>query len=129
MKLTVYRQGYSNKNRIVNHPFTTYFLLVSILFLQACTTIEITEAEGTVSIERRFGLSIIRPSEKAGVITAKISTLGYTSTPLGKILGYSNQSILLADESCRVVIWIGSRLSQEEKNTLRKLQTTCLIEE
>ena len=97
--------------------------------LSACTTIEISDSNGDIKIERSFGFASISPGQETSTITAKITNFGYASTPLGQNIGYSNHSILLSNPDCKVVVWLSDKLSQEEVMELKKLSSVCVITE
>ncbi len=80
--------------------------LTLIINAAGCTMIEITDQQGAVSVERSFGFAAVKAAPDAGVVTAKISSLGYVASPLGYSVGYSRQTVTSADNACRVIIWL-----------------------
>ena len=82
------------------------FALSLSICCASCTTINIKNERGDVVVRRSFGFASIRISPDKGVVTAKVSSLGYISTPLGHSVGWTQQSITTTNDGCRVIIWI-----------------------
>lgn len=101
-------------------------LTLMLLALSACTTIKLTDSQGSIKIERSFGFASISPSNNSGAVTAQITSFGYILTPLGQNIGYSNHSILLSDSSCKVVVWLDDSLTEEEMAELKKINSICI---
>ena len=94
-----------------------------------CTTIEIIDRNGAVQIERRFGIAEINVAPDAGVITARVSSLGYVSSPVGHSLGFTSQSITSSDDACRVIVWVDSDVDRFElEERLKTINSACLVE-
>jgi len=100
-------------------------ITIFIILAAGCSTIKITESSGKVRIERGFGFTSIHTTKGTNAVSAEISSFGYISTPLGQTLGYSNQSILITDPSCKVVVWLDGELSKEEVNKLKNISAVC----
>ena len=86
----------------------------------SCTIIEITDKNDAVTVERSIGFASIKVAPDAGVVTAKISSIGYLSSPLGHIVGFSKQTVTSSDDSCRVIIWLDNSVDTDE--LFKKLQ-------
>lgn len=106
-------------------------LIILVFFianLVACTTIRITDHNGTVRIERNFGFASIEAAPDVGVISTEVYSLGYLSSPIGHSIGYSNQVVTSSDGSCRVIIWLNDNMdSYELLETLKSIDSVCLI--
>ena len=95
----------------------------------ACTTIEIRNDRGDIRVERSFGFASVNVSPDAGLITARISSLGYVSTPLGHSAGWSRQSITASDGGCRIIVWIDERQDREAiSRELESVASVCVVE-
>jgi hypothetical protein len=107
--------------------------LLSILLItisvscSACTTISITESSGNVIVERSFGFAKISPVADTSVITAKATSFGYISSPLGYSIGYSKQTVTTANDDCRIIVWVDEKIDSEEFLTeLKKIENVCV---
>jgi hypothetical protein len=87
--------------------FLKYIFLISMsLFCISCTSISIIDKSGKIHIERSFGFASIGIADDSEMISAKISSFGYVSSPLGHNIGYSSQILSMSNDSCRIVVWI-----------------------
>ena len=103
-------------------------LLIFFLPLLSCTTVKIFQADGGVSVARHFGFVKILPVDDTSVVTAEVTSFGYTSTPIGYSFGLSKQSVTTADESCHFILWIDQNSNQQEViEVLRTLDGSCVI--
>ncbi len=103
-------------------------ILVLSLFLLGCTTVKITDKTGSVTVEREFGVIKLSATPKEGAVYADISLIGYATTPLGQVLGYSEQSIAIMSENCKLVLWVGNSTNPSVVNELlRENESICVI--
>jgi len=68
--------------------------------------VAITDREGVVSVQQGFGFVTIEANPSSDAVVAEITALGYTSTPMGRSLGYSKQSVALLPNACKLVLWV-----------------------
>jgi len=109
----------------INLRFIIIFTLISVC--SACTTIEITDNTGAVKVEYGFGFSSIGIAPDAGVVTAKVTSLGYLSSPLGYSVGYSKQVVTSSDGACRIIIWLDDKADVEKLNKqLKSVDSVCI---
>jgi len=59
-----------------------------------------------VSVQQGFGFVTIEANPSSDAVVAEITSLGYTSTPMGRSLGYSKQSVALLPDACKLVLWV-----------------------
>lgn len=98
-----------------------------MIVCSACTTIKIVDSNGSVIIERNFGVSSIGIAPDAGAVTAKVISLGYSASPLGYSIGYSKQIVASSDDSCRVIIWVDEKVNVDElKKQLKSVNSACI---
>lgn len=105
-----------------------FMILFALLFAcSACTTIEIVDRNGAVKVERSFGVCSIGIAPDAGVVTAKVVSLGYVASPLGYSVGYSKQTVTSSDDSCRVIIWVDDTIDEEALiKQLKSVNSACI---
>jgi hypothetical protein len=104
-------------------------LLIIIIYIccSACTTISITEPDGSVIVEKSFGFASISPGADTSVITAKATSFGYISSPLGYSIGYSKQTVTTANDNCRIIVWIDEKINNEAFLVeLKKIENVCI---
>jgi hypothetical protein len=99
--------------------------LFLFLVLGGCTTVRISDSKGNIRIEKSFGFVSIQKSNDTEAITAEVTSFGYINTPLGHNIGYSNQSIIMSDSSCKVIVWLDDSVSEEQINQLQKISSVC----
>ena len=104
------------------------YLIILIFSVSGCTILEITDQKGDVKIERSFGIASIKLEGDTGLITAKVTGLGYLSTPLGYSVGYSDQMIAVTDGACRVVLWVDDKVDLKELEVqIQSVNSVCLL--
>ncbi|MEW9799282.1 hypothetical protein [Alteromonas sp. CYL-A6] len=110
-------------------PHHLVFAVLITLLSAGCTTVSISQSDGSVSIERHFGFVVIKPLDDASMMTAEVTSLGYSATPLGYSLGYSQQSVTTADDGCRLVVWVQDHTSQRAlADKLQALEDVCVLQ-
>lgn len=98
-----------------------------VLCCSGCTTIEITDRDGSVRVERNFGIVTISPEPNSSVITAKVSGFGYVTSPLGHSLGYSKQTVTIANDQCRLIVWVDEKTDREKlSEELQMINGVCI---
>ncbi|MFL0864784.1 hypothetical protein [Vibrio parahaemolyticus] len=104
-------------------------LLLLTLFLVGCTTVKIIDKDGSVSVIREFGVVNISATPTDGSVYTDISVFGYASTPLGQVIGYSNQSIAVMSEKCKLIIWLNGLTEPSLVNELlREGESICIFD-
>lgn len=103
------------------------FALTLALLCGGCTTIHVHGGGGEVSVRRGFGWTALHVSPQAGAVTARISGLGYLSTPMGHSLGWTRQTIAAADHGCRVIVWTDGPLSGAQRELLSSIPPSCIV--
>lgn len=112
------------------NPKPAFLLFFLAAACSSCTSIAITDAVGNVTIERSFGVSTIGIPDNGGLVAAEIGFIGYLSSPLGHNFGFGKQSILTADDSCRVVVWVGEGIDFKVlESQLSALNSVCITEQ
>jgi len=89
------------------------FLIFTALLCVSCTSISITDKNGKIQVERSFGFASIGVGDDSEMITARIKSVGYVSSPIGHNFGYSSQVLSISGESCRIVVWINESVNVE----------------
>jgi hypothetical protein len=94
------------------------FIIASHLLLLSCTTISIYGENGAVEIHERFGFPVVKVAPHAGstIIETTITGLGASSESF--VIGYLNESYLVAGKDCEVVLFYPSI---EEVENLKSL--------
>ncbi|MCL1037359.1 hypothetical protein L2750_09345 [Shewanella submarina] len=104
-------------------------VLLLLLFLVGCTTVKITDTDGSVSVTREFGFIQISANPEEGAVYTDISVLGYATTPLGQVVGYSKQSIAVMSEKCKLVLWVDNTVNPSiVKELLKYNESICVFE-
>jgi hypothetical protein len=103
--------------------------VLAAVTLSGCTIIEVKSDDGSVRVERSFGFSAVQIAPDAGVVTARMTSLGYVASPLGVAIGASRQTIMTSDTKCRVTLWMErSQLDTEIYERLKSIPAVCLID-
>lgn len=90
-----------------NPMITRLGALGSLLLLGGCAVISIGGHDGTVKVERHFGVLSISFAEPDQGYVAEVKSLGFVNTPLGFTAGYGYHNwIILPRERCQVVLWL-----------------------
>lgn len=94
----------------------------------ACTTIEVREGEGSVRVERRFGLLSVDIAPGAEPVVARVRSLGVSDMPFGVSAGWSAQDIALPGD-CRIVLWVEDSAQVEAlEELLADVDDVCAID-
>ena len=103
-------------------------LLFLSFFLVSCTTVKITDKHGSVSVTREFGVVYLTTNQKEGAVYADVTLLGYATTPLGQVIGYSKQSISVMSEECKLVLWVDDSTNASViKDLLQENESICIV--
>lgn len=92
-----------------------------------CTTVKITDRNGSVTVKRDFGVIKLSANPQEGAVYADVSLIGYATTPLGQVIGYSKQSIAVMSENCKLVLWVNNSTNPLVVNELLKGNASICI--
>lgn len=99
------------------------------MLLVGCTTVKITDKNGSIAVTREIGVVNISASPEDGAVYADLSVLGYAKTPLGQVLGYSKQSVAVISEKCKLILWIDNSTNLPAvKKFLSENESICIID-
>ena len=80
-------------------------MLMLLAVTSGCTSITVTSGEGSVSVERRFGLATISVTPAEQPMLVETRAIGFVNAALGFGAGYVTERLALLPPECRLVIW------------------------
>jgi len=85
-------------------------LFAAVLLVAAgaygCSTVRIVDAKGDVAIHRTLGFVKIVIDPHDTLFSADLTSVGFSSTPLGNAVGYAHTSLFATDRKCGAVFII-----------------------
>lgn len=82
-------------------------VLAVLLSLSGCATVRIEGEDGSVRVERQFGLLSVQLVPENASVFAQTKALGVMRTWDGVTMGYYNGSVVgLSGNDCRIVVWV-----------------------
>lgn len=94
--------------------FAKFWLILSSLGLQACTTLTVYSGDGSVDIQRIFGFINISPLPKGTPIIVRSNSLGLQSGPLGFMIGVSSTDVAFLPERCQFLLYFDAAVDLKE---------------
>ena len=97
--------------------------------LGGCSSITITEGDGTTRVDHAFGFARVEVTPGGQAVTARIESLGISDGPAGLGIGVSRQEFAAMGEECRVVLWVkDEKAARALIPRLDELNNICVIE-
>lgn len=78
--------------------------LAAGLLSSACTTVTVHAGDGTVTVQRSFGLLTVQPTPRQTAMVVHSATLGWQSGPTGQGIGYVQSRLTLLPPGCHLVL-------------------------
>lgn len=107
--------------------FSSFAALPAVL-LAGCTTVAITDLDGSTRVSSHFGFVSIELGPQTQAVQAESSSIGYQQGPLGFSLGINHSSIAASSPGCRLIVWVkDAEQAYKLKETLGDPAELCII--
>lgn len=77
-----------------------------VLVLAGCTTVSISDKDGSTRIERHFGVVSIELAPRTSAVEVEVSSVGYLGGPMGITVGLTHSRITAMSRECRLIVWL-----------------------
>ena len=98
--------GRSSQTR--SHGPAALALLGLLGALSGCTTVTIQAGDGSVTVERGFGVVSVQPVPGRTPMVIRSTSLGWQSGPAGQVLGFASARLTLLPPGCHLVLLDGA---------------------